>query len=201
MQKYNILELNEKLLPELQKIAGELGIKKVSSFKKEELVYRILDEQAISIAGIQVEKAKEKEAQKAKKKEAQKVERQTKTRKNARASAPRQEKTTPVKEGTAKEGAAKEDSDSLNPIVPPTPTEMPPAKELKEENEASAHVEKAEDTGNEKKGSGGRKKRNRIEKSEKAVSATLPATQNENVVVAKITPPPPTNGGVAAAPP
>ncbi|MDR1555513.1 MAG: transcription termination factor Rho, partial [Tannerellaceae bacterium] len=40
-----------------------------------------------------------------------------------------------------------------------------------------------------------------IEKSEKAVSATLPATQNENVVVAKITPPPPTNGGVAAAPP
>ena len=42
MQKYNILELNEKLLPELQSIAEELGIKKVSSLKKEELVYRIL---------------------------------------------------------------------------------------------------------------------------------------------------------------
>lgn len=28
MQKYNILELNEKLLPELQSIAEELGIKK-----------------------------------------------------------------------------------------------------------------------------------------------------------------------------
>ncbi|WP_303025256.1 Rho termination factor N-terminal domain-containing protein, partial [uncultured Parabacteroides sp.] len=53
MQKYNILELNEKLLPELQSIAEELGIKKVSSLKKEELVYRILDEQAISYAGIQ----------------------------------------------------------------------------------------------------------------------------------------------------
>ncbi|WP_301828039.1 Rho termination factor N-terminal domain-containing protein, partial [uncultured Parabacteroides sp.] len=35
MQKYNILELNEKLLPELQSIAEELGIKKVSSLKKE----------------------------------------------------------------------------------------------------------------------------------------------------------------------
>ncbi|WP_297907144.1 transcription termination factor Rho [uncultured Parabacteroides sp.] len=64
MQKYNILELNEKLLPELQGIAEELGIKKVSSLKKEELVYRILDEQAISYAGIQAEKMKEKEAKK-----------------------------------------------------------------------------------------------------------------------------------------
>lgn len=62
MQKYNILELNEKLLPELQSIAEELGIKKVSSLKKEELVYRILDEQAISYAGIQAEKMKDKEA-------------------------------------------------------------------------------------------------------------------------------------------
>ena len=65
MQKYNILELNEKLLPELQSIAEELGIKKVSSLKKEELVYRILDEQAISYAVIQAEKEKEKEAKKA----------------------------------------------------------------------------------------------------------------------------------------
>ena len=73
MQKYNILELNEKLLPELQSIAEELGIKKVSSLKKEELVYRILDEQAISYAGIQAEKEKEKEAKKA--------ERQTKAKK------------------------------------------------------------------------------------------------------------------------
>ena len=67
MQKYNILELNEKLLPELQSIAEELGIKKISSLKKEELVYRILDEQAISYAGQQAEKEKEKEAKKAEK--------------------------------------------------------------------------------------------------------------------------------------
>lgn len=67
MQKYNILELNEKLLPELQSIAEELGLKKVSTLKKEELVYRILDEQAISYAGIHAEKEKEKEAKKVEK--------------------------------------------------------------------------------------------------------------------------------------
>ena len=56
MQKYNILELNEKLLPELQSIAEELGIKKVSSLKKEELVYRILDEQAISMPAFRLKR-------------------------------------------------------------------------------------------------------------------------------------------------
>ena len=50
MQKYNIIELNEKELPELQKIAEELGISKVSELDKQALVYRILDEQAIVLA-------------------------------------------------------------------------------------------------------------------------------------------------------
>lgn len=61
MQKYNILDLSEKLLPELQGIAKELGIKKIDNLKREELVYQILDEQAIVLAGKQVEKDKEKE--------------------------------------------------------------------------------------------------------------------------------------------
>ncbi|MDR1336238.1 MAG: Rho termination factor N-terminal domain-containing protein, partial [Tannerella sp.] len=64
MQKYNILELNGKQLPELQEIAEGLGIKKVKSLEKQDLVYRILDEQAISLAGIQIEKEKEKEVRK-----------------------------------------------------------------------------------------------------------------------------------------
>ena len=50
MQKYNIIELNEKELPDLQKIAEELGISKVSELDKQALVYRILDEQAIVLA-------------------------------------------------------------------------------------------------------------------------------------------------------
>jgi transcription termination factor Rho len=64
MQKYNILELNGKQLPELQMIAEGLGIKKVKTLEKQDLVYRILDEQAISLAGLQIEKEKEKEGRK-----------------------------------------------------------------------------------------------------------------------------------------
>ena len=47
---YNIIQLNDKDLSELQSIAKELGIKKAESYKKEELVYSILDEQAIANA-------------------------------------------------------------------------------------------------------------------------------------------------------
>lgn len=45
---YDILELNKKLLPELREVAKELDIKRVESFKKQELVYKILDQQAIA---------------------------------------------------------------------------------------------------------------------------------------------------------
>ncbi|MDR3252144.1 MAG: transcription termination factor Rho [Tannerella sp.] len=63
MQKYNILELNKKELPELQEIAETLGISKTKSLPKNELVYKILDEQAISYAGQQVEKEARKREQ------------------------------------------------------------------------------------------------------------------------------------------
>ncbi|WP_321519145.1 transcription termination factor Rho [uncultured Bacteroides sp.] len=58
---YNIIQLNDKNLSELQSIAQELGIKKPESFKKEELVYKILDEQAIASATKKVAAEKEKE--------------------------------------------------------------------------------------------------------------------------------------------
>ena len=47
---YNILDLNDKTLLELQSIGKELGLKKISSLKKEDLVYTILDQQAIASA-------------------------------------------------------------------------------------------------------------------------------------------------------
>ncbi len=47
---YDILELNKKLLPELKDIAKELNIKRVDSFKKQDLIYKILDTQAIKEA-------------------------------------------------------------------------------------------------------------------------------------------------------
>ena len=54
---YNIIQLNDKELSELQQIAKELGIKRAESMKKDELVYGILDEQAI--AGASKKAAKE----------------------------------------------------------------------------------------------------------------------------------------------
>ncbi len=44
---YDILELSKKLLPELREIAKELKIKRAESLKKQDLVYKILDQQAI----------------------------------------------------------------------------------------------------------------------------------------------------------
>jgi len=44
---YDIIELSGKLLPDLKEIAKELDIKKIESFKKQDLIYKILDTQAI----------------------------------------------------------------------------------------------------------------------------------------------------------
>jgi transcription termination factor Rho len=57
---YDILELNEKLLPDLRQIAKDLNIKRIESFKKQELIYKILDEQAIQAS---VEKKPEKKVE------------------------------------------------------------------------------------------------------------------------------------------
>ena len=59
---YNIIQLNDKDLSELQTIAKELGINNAESMKKDELVYGILDEQAI--AGASKKAAKESQPRK-----------------------------------------------------------------------------------------------------------------------------------------
>jgi transcription termination factor Rho len=53
---YDILELNKKLVPELRDIAKELKIKRVESFKKQDLIYKILDTQAIQEAEAKAKK-------------------------------------------------------------------------------------------------------------------------------------------------
>ncbi|MCB9231845.1 MAG: transcription termination factor Rho [Bacteroidia bacterium] len=44
---YDIIELNNLLLPELREIAKEVGIKEVKSLKKQDLIFKILDEQSL----------------------------------------------------------------------------------------------------------------------------------------------------------
>lgn len=48
---YDILELNKKLVSELKEIAKELKIKRIETLRKPDLVYKILDQQAISATG------------------------------------------------------------------------------------------------------------------------------------------------------
>ena len=60
---YNIIQLNDKELSELQTIAKELGIKNAESMKKDDLVYGILDEQAIAGASKKAAKEAAKETQ------------------------------------------------------------------------------------------------------------------------------------------
>ena len=74
---FEISDLKEKKLPDLQEIAQSLGMKKFKTLKKEELIYRIIDFQAENPAPIQPpqvantqEEKKEKTTGKAKKKEA-----------------------------------------------------------------------------------------------------------------------------------
>ena len=64
MQKYNIIELNEKQLPDLQAIASELGLSNIGDLEKQALVYRILDEQAIALAGENKKEPKKAEGRK-----------------------------------------------------------------------------------------------------------------------------------------
>ena len=65
---YNIIQLNDMELSDLQSVAKELGIKNAESMKKDELVYGILDEQAIAnaskrTAAKEMAKEKDREAQ------------------------------------------------------------------------------------------------------------------------------------------
>ena len=47
---YTILQLNDKLTTELRTLAREMGIRRPDAYRKQELIYKILDEQAAQIA-------------------------------------------------------------------------------------------------------------------------------------------------------
>ncbi len=65
MQKYNILQLKEMAHADLVSMAKDLGLKKVDKLEKDDLVYQILDQQAIVGAAKQAAAEKENEAKRA----------------------------------------------------------------------------------------------------------------------------------------
>jgi transcription termination factor Rho len=46
---YDILQLNDMLVPDLKDLAGKLGLKNTKKLSKQELIYKILDQQAIMV--------------------------------------------------------------------------------------------------------------------------------------------------------
>src|SRR6056297_192751 len=58
---YDILELNKKLVSELKEIAADLKIKKIESLRKQDLIYKILDQQAIKASEEKQSQPEEKE--------------------------------------------------------------------------------------------------------------------------------------------
>lgn len=65
---YNILELNSMSQPELKVIAETMGLKKIDAIDKDELVYKILDQQAIDMAQASASNAIEKKKKNTKEK-------------------------------------------------------------------------------------------------------------------------------------
>ncbi|MDD3064148.1 MAG: transcription termination factor Rho [Massilibacteroides sp.] len=165
MQKYNILELNEKLLPELQKIAEELGIKKISSLRKEELVYKILDEQAISYAGLQAEKEKNKETQKA--------ENQSKAKRTQKTANPVLKEKTESKENKSTESKGVEVKSEESPVA-----------DLKQDNSKQTEPKAVENETPKK--AIGRPKRTRVGKKKVAVAES--GTPQEETLEKKTAP-------------
>ncbi len=68
---YDILELNKMLVADLRNIAKELKVKRVESYKKKDLIYKILDQQAILASEVKGGEKKEKKPRRRIKKDAE----------------------------------------------------------------------------------------------------------------------------------
>lgn len=136
---YNIIQLKEKELSELQKIASELNIKKPEGYVREELIYKILDEQAIAGAS--------KKANSAKSKTDRKEDKAKRTRTSAKKeSAPGKAAANTTNEKTKKTNNESADSkpttEQNTPVVTPSEAEQPVATAQEGELKKADKVEK-----------------------------------------------------------
>ena len=118
---YDILALNDKKVAELRDIAKDLSIKKTESLKKQDLIYKILDEQALNPIKKETsakadkpvgEKPKRKRVQKP---VAQKVEKKTKAESEAEKTEekPAEKKAKPVAKKEASKPAQKDNKETI----------------------------------------------------------------------------------------
>lgn len=129
---YDIIELNGKLLTELKQIAKDLNIQKINNLKKQDLIYKILDYQALNPKTKQekpAEKAPEKKEAKA---ESQKAGRGRRRRISAE----------PKKEKIASSTVAEEKEKTEEAAPPPPRAEKP----VEEKSEKPAYQPRKEET-------------------------------------------------------
>ncbi|HTN67835.1 MAG TPA: transcription termination factor Rho [Dysgonamonadaceae bacterium] len=156
---YNIIELNEKLTTELRVLAREMGIRRPDAYKKEALIYKILDEQAI--AETQKKKPTQPDKQKDNKKDNQRKAPPTKKKKDTpkksvkkaddtketkkEKPSPQNQKKQAAKPDTkqTKPAQAKKEEPKPIPIVKKVDTKKPQSKEAdKPEQKPKQPVEK-----------------------------------------------------------
>ena len=137
---YNIIQLNDKSLPELQAIAQELGIKKTDAMKKEELVYKILDEQAIAGATKKVAADKLKEERKVEKQKRTRTTKKNAANNNAPATATDEAvKAEAANNNTAsQEQTATETNEAQAAAAATTPQKRKPGRPRKAKSEPQA---------------------------------------------------------------
>ncbi len=144
---YNIIQLNDKNLSELHTIAKELGIKKPDSFKKEELVYKILDEQAIAGATRKIAADKLKEERKEEKKKRPKSTSKKDDKKTASSSNDNKPVANPKAKVTSnkeeEKPAEKETNQSQPTELKVTPYATPKKKTPRSKKETAAKIEEA----------------------------------------------------------
>ncbi|MGW8315945.1 MAG: transcription termination factor Rho [Bacteroidales bacterium] len=125
---YDILELNKKLLSELRDIAKELKIKRVESFRKQDLIYKILDTQAIVASESKASKKEDPKRENQEKGGAPEAAEKNAGRSKKRPGRPKKEKKREPETRTTPAEAQAENVTSSAPVQPKEQRETPQSK-------------------------------------------------------------------------
>jgi transcription termination factor Rho len=142
---YDILELKEKKLNELQEIAKSLDIKKIAKLKKLDLIYQILDSQAVNPASVKPE-AEKKDEKKDEKKEPRQ-QRQRSSNGGQRSTGNRPEKKQDSGSDKKTEVSPKKETESKEGSSPGRRDRKPRAKADQQDQKSDSNTKEAQSGG------------------------------------------------------
>lgn len=132
---YDILELNKKLVSELKEIAADLDIKKIESLRKQDLIYKILDQQAIKASEENKQSLNEEETKTSKRPRVRRVEKvsskqEEKTEEQTETSAREEEKEKPRRRKRVSKSPDQQAVEKTNGSKPTETTQTTTKKEV-----------------------------------------------------------------------